>query len=112
MRNNLLLGNIIIIIEVLFMFLTTLFVFITYGQEESLMGIIMFFIAFLLIFPWFIIIGFTGNYFSIEVDTSTDNSSCYFCGISKQILTRKIKWEYHDEIFHCSKCHENNRCIK
>ena len=112
MKSNLLLGNIIIIIEVLLMFLTSTFVMMKYGQEESTIGVIMFFVSLLLVIPWFIIIAFTANYFGIEVDTSTDNSSCYFCGISKQILTRKIKWEYHDEIFHCSKCHENNRCMK
>lgn len=56
----------------------------------------------------------TGNYFDIEVDTSTDNSSCYYCGVSKSFLGRRVRWAHrfghHCESFHCLSCHETNKC--
>ena len=56
-----------------------------------------------------------GNYWDIEVDTSTDNSSCDFCGISKSFLGRNVKWAYRElgvrcDVFHCVECHIGGRC--
>lgn len=70
----------------------------------------MIFALFPMVFILIIVSSIIGDYWDIEVDTSTDNSSCYFCGISKSFLSRKIVWEYHDELFHCGNCHDNGSC--